>query len=127
VAPYVWWFLIIGLAIGGAVVAVLSNDASRREEDIEADESDAEAGLIATQLREEGRPLDRDTVAEVLRAHRDYRRLPPPDRLEAWDEPPGTSPGTIAVGSAVDAHADDEPDHVGHERGGAADEDLPPA
>ena len=36
-AAYVWWFLIVGLAIGGTIVAALSMDTSRREEDLEAD------------------------------------------------------------------------------------------
>jgi hypothetical protein len=119
VAPYVWWFLIVGLAVGGVIVAALSMDTSRRDEDIEADETEAEAGLIASQLGDEGRPIDRDTVLEVLQAHREYRRVPPPDRLVAV-APDGSF-------SAPDADADDEADEVRDGRSRRADEDLPPA
>lgn len=112
---YVWWFLIVGLVIGGAVVAVISIDFSRRAEDVAADELEAEATLIAGQLRADGSTIDAATVAEVLRADRQYRRLPPPDRLE----PVGPEPAASA-----DGHADDEPDDVRDRRSGRADEDL---
>lgn len=131
-APYVWWFLIVGLAIGGAVVAGLSMDTARRDEDIDADETEAEAGLIATQLVDEGRPVDRATVLEVLRAHREYRHVPPPDRLVEAGEPARVEAGeepaaAVEPGSAVDAHPDDEPHEVGDDGGRPTDQHLPPA
>jgi hypothetical protein len=119
VADYVWWFLIVGLVIGGAVVAVIAIDFSRRAEDVAADELDAEATLIASQLREDGRAIDAATVAEVLRADRQYRRLPPPDRLEASDASPDEA--------SADRDADDEADEVRDRGGRGADEDLTPA
>ncbi|HEY2888200.1 MAG TPA: hypothetical protein VGJ17_06260, partial [Candidatus Limnocylindrales bacterium] len=107
------------LVIGGAVVAVISMDFSRRAEDVAADELEAEATMVAGQLRGEGRSIDAATVAEVLLADRHYRRLPPPDHLEAADP--------LAPGSAADADADDEADDVGDRRRGGTDEDLTPA
>ena len=122
-ADYVWWFLILGLVIGGAVVAVIAMDFSRRVEDIAADELDAEATLLAGQLREDGRTIDAATVAEVLRADRLYRRLPPPDRLDATDEADDAEPAA----RSADRHADDQPDDVRDRGGRGADEDLTPA
>jgi hypothetical protein len=81
VGEYVWWFLIVGLVVGGALVAAISIDWSRRDEDIQADERDAEATVVAAQLAADDQPIGRTAVAAVLKAHRDYRRLPPPDRL----------------------------------------------
>jgi hypothetical protein len=122
-ADYVWWFLLVGIVVGGAMVALLSMDFSRREQDLEADEREAEASLIAAQLAAGGRSVDRAAVALVLQAHRDYRRLPPPDRLEMTD---AGGPGD-AASSAGDRDPDGEPDEVRHDRGGGADEDLAPA
>ena len=119
-ADYVWWFLIVGLVIGGAVVAVISIDFSRRAEDVAEDELEAEATMIAGQLRADGHAVDAATVAEVLRADRHYRRLPPPDHLEAADT-------ARAPRSAADGHPDDEANHVGDRGRGGTDEDLTPA
>jgi hypothetical protein len=89
---YVWWFLIVGLVVGGALVAAISIDWSRRDEDIQGDEREAEATVLAAQLAAEGQPLERTAVAAVLQAHRDYRRLPPPDRLERLDDDATAAP-----------------------------------
>jgi hypothetical protein len=113
-ADYVWWFLLVGIVLGGAIVALLSMDFSRREADLEGDEREAEASLIAAQLTATGRAIDPPMVALVLRAHRDYRRLPPPDRIELAD-------------SGGDGDPDREADDVGDDRGRGPDEDLAPA
>ncbi|HEX7950763.1 MAG TPA: hypothetical protein VF494_10475 [Candidatus Limnocylindrales bacterium] len=141
-AEYVWWFLIVGLVAGGAVVAFFMADVLRRDEDIDATEREAEASLIAAQLAADGRAVDARTVTAVLRAHRDYRRLPPPDRLEraegrtfGADESAATptdDDGLVGLArprsaSARDRDADGEAHDVGHRGGGSADEDLPPA
>jgi len=150
-AEYVWWFLIVGIVIGGAVVALISMDFSRREEDLETEERAAEATLIAAQLAGDGRTVDRATVAEILRAHRDYRRVAPPDRFEpagAVDDAddagdadesdqaddddlaalprPRAATAAPATSSAGDRNPDSEPDEVGDHGRGGADEDLPP-
>jgi len=120
-AESVWWFLIVGLVAGGVITAYVMADFARREEDIEADEREAEASLIASQLATGRRPIDAATVAAVLRAHREVLGLPPPDRVErlaAWP---------TSGSSAADRDADDQPDEVGHGGGRGADQDLPPA
>jgi hypothetical protein len=86
VGEYVWWFLIVGLVVGGALVAAISIDWSRRDEDIQAEEREAEASVLAAQLAADGQALVPSAVAAVLKAHRDYRRLPPPDRIIRLDE-----------------------------------------
>lgn len=134
-AEYVWWFLIVGLVAGGGVVAFFMADAARRDEDLDAAESDAEASLIAAQLAGDLRGVDRRTVAAVLRAHRDYRRLPPPDRFEhAGSRVAADDDDDLAglarprgAASAGDGDADREADDVGHDGGRGPDEDLPPA
>ena len=140
-AEYVWWFLIVGLVAGGGVVAFFMADALRRDEDLDAVERQAEASFIASQLAADLHDVDPRTVAAVLRAHRDYRRLPPPDRFEPAS--PTVEGGTREVAvddddelaglarprraSAGDRDADREPDDVGHGGGTGSDQDLPPA
>jgi hypothetical protein len=88
-AEFQWWLLIVGIVAGAGLVAVVFMDGARRDVDIAEDERRAEATWIASWLTAEGRPLDRDDAEAVLRAHREYLRLPPPDRLaplEAADD-----------------------------------------
>jgi hypothetical protein len=121
-AEFQWWLLIVGLVVGGAIVALLTMDTSRGDEDLPEDERAAEATFIATQLAGEGRAVDDETVAAVLRAHRAYLRLPAPDAIVPVD-------ALMAGGarSTGDGHPDDEANDVGHRRGADADRDLPPA
>jgi hypothetical protein len=110
VGEYVWWFLIVGLVVGGALVAAISIDWSRRDEDIQGDEREAEATVLAAQLAADGRPLHRVAVAAVLAAHRDYRRLPPPDRLERMDDDAGGVPDPTDVSGAFEVEHRLDPD-----------------
>ena len=116
-----WWLLIVGLVAGGALVAALSMDSSRHDEDLAADERAAEATFIADQLIATGRELDGETVEAVLLAHQAYLTLPPPDRIESL------GPAAPVRGSAGDRDADRQADEVRDGRRGGADEDLPPA
>lgn len=86
-AEFQWWLLLVGLVAGGGLVAVVFLDGARREQDLEEDELPAEAQLIASRLAARGRDLEPDDVEAVLREHREYRLLPPPDRLEPVDPP----------------------------------------
>jgi hypothetical protein len=126
-AEFQWWLLIVGLVAGGGLVAVVSMDSRRREEDISELEHQAEATWIADQLayREF---VDPATVEAVLRAHREYLSLLPPDRLvvEGADAeaPPGSDAETL---DDLDSDPDRQPDDVGDRGRGGPDEDLPPA
>ena len=81
-AEFQWWLFLVGLVAGGGLVAVMFFDGARREEDIDAAELPAEASWIAARLAEPGTRMDAADVESVLREHREYRRMPPPDRLE---------------------------------------------
>jgi len=127
-AEFQWWLLLVGLVAGGGLVAVVSMDGRRREQDIGELEQRAEATWIADQLAAHGarggrgaaRGPDAATVEDVLRAHREYLSLQPPDRLivEADDD---LEP--LALGR----DADREPDEVRDDGRRGPDEDLAPA
>ena len=85
-AEFQWWLLLVGLVAGGGLVAVVFLEGSRREQDIDAEELPAEAQWISGRLASTGRTVAPDDVEAVLREHREYRNLPPPDRLEPVDE-----------------------------------------
>ena len=80
-AEFDWWLLLVGVVAGAGLTWLVLADSSRRDVDIEAAETRAEAGWIARTLSEEGRALDADTAEAVLQAHRRYLGLPPPDAL----------------------------------------------
>ena len=107
-AEFQWWLLIVGLLAGGGLVAVVTMDGRRREEDIGDLERRAEATWIAGRVagRRE-RSIDPRTVEAVLRAHREYLSLPPPDELVVLDRDP-----------------DEVPDEVRDDGRRGADEDL---
>lgn len=73
-----WWLLILGGVAGVALTWVVLADSRRREDEVDEEELTAEAGWIARTLPGE---LERDTVADVLRAHRRYLGFAPPDTL----------------------------------------------
>ena len=124
-AEFQWWLLLVGLVAGGGLVAVVSMEGRRREQDISELEQRAEASWIADQLagrNGRGGP-DGPTVEAVLRAHRDYLSLQPPDRLIVEDD----DLRDFAVDrNASDGYADREPDHVRDDGRRGPDEDLTP-
>jgi hypothetical protein len=118
-AEFQWWLLLVGLVAGGGLVAVVSMDARRREEDLSELERRAEATWITDQLdRRDGDAPDAYTVETVLRAHREYLSLPPPDRLfvdRGVDEDEADD---------LNVDSDRAADDVGDDGRGGADEDL---
>ena len=88
-AEFQWWLLLVGLVAGGGLVAVVTMDGKRREVDIEALERRAEANWIAERLAGGAEWLDGTTVESVLRLHREYLGMPPPDAILVEGEAEG--------------------------------------
>ena len=120
-AEFQWWLLIVGLVAGGGLVAVVLMSGRRREEDLGELERRAETSWIADRLRGVDRAVDRPTVDAVLRLHREYLSLPPPDELVVVGAPDAAPSGAP---DPLDRHPDDVPDDVRDDRRGGADEDL---
>ena len=121
-AEFQWWLLLVGLVAGGGLVAIVSMDSRRRDEDLASAERRAEATWIADRLYAQDPSLNPDTVEAVLQVHREYLALPAPDRL-VIDGQPHTLDGRPILDSDPDEVADD----VGDDGRRGADEDLPPA
>ena len=119
-AEFQWWLLIVGLVAGGGLVAIVSADSRRREEDLADLERRAEATWISDRLASVDADLDARTVESVLRIHREYLSLPPPDRLvvEGGAETKGDG------ADLGDRDPDRDPDEVGHHGSGRPDQDL---
>lgn len=115
-AEFQWWLLLVGLVAGGGLVAIVSMDGRRRDEDLADLERQAEATWIAERLTTRDGDLDPRTVESVLRIHREYLSLPPPDRLVVQ--------GALVEEPSSDGDPDRQPDEVGDDRGRRADEDL---
>jgi hypothetical protein len=125
-AEFQWWLLLVGLVAGGGLVAVVTMDGRRREEDIAGLERRAETTWIVERLAGSTVWVDPPTVDAVLRLHREYLGMAPPDQLIVEGDP-----GALGAGSDVEVDLDRDPDRgpdeVGHDRGRGADEDLPRA
>jgi len=98
-AEFQWWLLLVGLVAGGGLVAVVFLDGARREQDVEEAELPAEAQWIAARLGSGERRLDPHQVEAILREHREYRLMPPPDRLDPIDASPVAVVEANPVGS----------------------------
>lgn len=122
-AEFQWWLLLVGLVAGGGLVAIVSADSRRREEDLADLERRAEATWIAERLAARDSGLDARTIESILRVHREYLSLPPPDRLVVE----GSAAAAPASSELGDRDPDRDPDEVRDDGGSRADEDLPRA
>jgi hypothetical protein len=105
VSPFDIWLIIVGLAIGAGLAWLVMLDLRRRDDDIAAAESQAEAAWIADTLRSRDIAADAEAVEEVLRLHRAYLAGIPDDGALR----PTTVP---AYAEAVAEAYDDEVDRV---------------
>jgi hypothetical protein len=91
-AEFDWWLLVLGLVVGGGLVYLVLSESARREADREAEELEAEATFISERLADQGIDVIQPDVAEVLREHRAYLRLPPPDAIVREPDAPWLEP-----------------------------------
>lgn len=77
-----WWLLIVGFVIGAGLTGLVLAELRRREDDVTAQEREAEAAWIAADMTAHGIPADADAVGEVLRLHRLYLASLPADEPE---------------------------------------------
>lgn len=92
-AEFNWWLLIVGLVLGAALTWLVMAESTRREIDLDEAERASEAVWIADGLSRTGPTIEPAIVEDVLRLHRDYLALPPPDEpLPVSDEPPPMPP-----------------------------------
>ena len=80
-AEFDWWLLIVGLVVGAGLVWLILAEWPRQDEELADEEIRLEAGWIAAQLLADGRMIEPDAAEAVLRQHRAYLGLPPPDEL----------------------------------------------
>ncbi len=71
---YAWWFLVVGLAIGGALVWLVRGQMARGERDVAESERGPEAEWISRTIERAGGIAPADLVAQVLSLHRSYLR-----------------------------------------------------
>ena len=125
-AEFQWWLLLVGLVAGGGLVAVVTMDGRRREEDIAGLERRAETTWIVDRLAAGGQWVDPAAVEAVLRLHREYLGMAPPDQLIVEGDPEAVD-GTSDLALDLDRDPDRGSDEVGDDGGGGPDEDLPRA
>lgn len=130
-AEFQWWLLLVGIVAGGGLVAIVTMDSRRRDEDLAEAERRAEATWIADRLSVLDPALEVDAVEAVLQVHREYLALPPPDRLIIDGRPHTLDGRPIAEATPGALGSDGDPDQVADEvrddRRRDADQDLPPA
>ena len=69
---YIGWALMVGLAIGGALVWFAIGRLPRSGEEIPSAEREAEAAWISRTITERGGVAPEDLVGEVLELHSEY-------------------------------------------------------
>jgi hypothetical protein len=79
IAEFNWWLLIVGLVVGAGLAWLVLTELRRRDEEIADTELGEEAAWIAAVASEAGSPIGPETAERVLRLHRSYLGLMPPD------------------------------------------------
>ncbi len=102
---YAWWFLVVGLAIGGALVWLVRGQIAREERDVAESERGPEAEWISRTIARAGGIAPADLVAQVLALHRSYLRDADPFESDEPEDQPGDASDDTAdddrAGAAV--------------------------
>ena len=128
-AEFQWWLLLVGLVAGGGLVAVVTMDGRRREEDVVGLERRAETTWIVDRLAGSDVWIDPPTVDAVLRLHREYLGMAPPDQLIVEGDPGALDASAdraldLDRDADLDRDPDRGPDEVGDDGGRGPDQDL---
>jgi hypothetical protein len=116
-AEFNWWLLIVGLVVGAGLTWLVLADARRREVDLEEADLADEAVWLERTMAERGDPIDIATAEHMLRLHRAYLGLPPPEPAEPADlvvpaeaadtaEPVAAEPRPVTPAGDQDAQPD---------------------
>jgi hypothetical protein len=85
IAEFNWWLLLLGLVVGAGLTWLVVAETRRRDQDLEDEELADEALWIEARLAEEGRAIPADTIERVVRLHRAYLAIAPPeDGFDEW-------------------------------------------
>ena len=84
---YIGWALVVGLAIGGALVWFAVGRLPRSSDEIPAEERAAEAAWISHTIQERGGLAPPDLVEEILELHTAYLTRDGNEEEPAEDEP----------------------------------------
>jgi hypothetical protein len=86
IAEFNWWLLIVGLVVGAGLAWLVLTEMRRRDDEIAEAELVEESDWIATMAGGDGSPVSAETAEKVLRLHRSYLGLlPPEDPIETTE------------------------------------------
>ncbi len=73
---YMWWLVLVGLGVGVALTWLSVVRLPRHDYDVDTDEREEEAGLIAATIEARGGVCPAPLALEVLDLHQDYLASP---------------------------------------------------
>ncbi len=80
---FAWWFLVVGIAVGAAIVWLLRGSIAREDADLSARERVAEAAWISRTIESSGGIAPADLVEQVLELHRTYLERASAEAIDA--------------------------------------------
>jgi hypothetical protein len=109
---YAWWFLVVGLCVGGALVWLVRGQMAREEDDVAESERVPEAQWISRTIERAGGIAPADLVVQVLALHRSYLR--DADPFEPSLPADGTDDEVSASDGAGATHDSPAMEHMTH-------------
>jgi hypothetical protein len=113
---YIWWLLLLGIAIGVVVVWLMAVRLPRRDDDVTDAERAAEARWISATIERDGGIAPTPLVEEILELHRTYLASGTA-AVTGRSEVPDPAPGTAYAGNGHGPNADPWAAPAGRDRG----------